>query len=42
LPPRLTVDPDDEPPYAKWRAEIDAYREAAGARAVKIKPLTPA
>src|SRR5262249_8303630 len=43
LPARLTVDPeDDKPAYDKWRADIDAYREAAGARLAKIKPLTPA
>jgi hypothetical protein len=43
LPPRLTVDPNDEPAYSKWRAEIDALREAAGLRVAKMaKPLTPA
>jgi hypothetical protein len=41
LPARLTVDPDDKPAYAKWRAEIDAYREGAGARVAKTK-LAPA
>jgi hypothetical protein len=41
LPERLTVDPDDKPAYAKWRDEIDAYREAAGARVAKAK-LAPA
>jgi hypothetical protein len=42
LPARLTVDPTDEPAYSRWRAEIDALREAAGMRSAKIKPLTPA
>ena len=42
LPKRLTVDPNDKAAYAKWRADIDAYREAAGARVAKTKPLTPA
>jgi hypothetical protein len=38
LPERLTVDPADEPAYSRWRAEIEAYREAAGARVAKTKP----
>jgi hypothetical protein len=42
LPERLTADPNDKPAYKKWRDEIDAYREAAGARVAKVKPLTPA
>jgi hypothetical protein len=42
LPKRLTVDPNDKPAYAKWRAEIDALREAAGARVAKTKPLATA
>jgi hypothetical protein len=37
LPNRLTVDPADKAAYAKWRAEIDTYREAAGARRAKAK-----
>jgi hypothetical protein len=41
LPERLTVDPSDEPAYSRWRAEIEAYREAAGARRAKTK-LAPA
>jgi hypothetical protein len=40
LPEKLTVDPNDKPAYDKWRAEIDAYREAAGVRVAKAK--TPA
>jgi hypothetical protein len=44
LPARLTVDPDppNEAAYKKWREEIDAYREAAGARVARTKPLAPA
>jgi hypothetical protein len=40
LPKRLTIDRADEPAYSKWRAEIDALREAAGVeRLAKAKPL---
>jgi hypothetical protein len=43
LPARLTVDPEkDKRAYKKWRDEIDAYREAAGARVARTKPLAPA
>ena len=35
LPKRLTIGPADAHAYAKWRAEIDLYREAAGARAAR-------
>ena len=35
LPKRLTIDPDDVRADEKWRAEIDLYREAAGARAAR-------
>ena len=42
LPKYLTVDPDDKPAYAQWRAEIDLYREAAGVRRAKSKPLATA
>ena len=41
LPARLTADPSDKQAYAEWRRDIDAYREAAGARVAKAK-LTPA
>jgi len=37
LPKRLTVDPKDKVAYDKWRAEIDALREAAGVRGAKAK-----
>jgi len=41
-PAKLTANPKDEAAYSRWRDEIDAYREAAGVRLAKIKPLTPA
>jgi hypothetical protein len=37
LPKKLTADPGDEPAYWRWRDEIDALREAAGARGTKAK-----
>jgi hypothetical protein len=37
LPQRLTIDPDDEPAYEKWRGKIDAYQQAAGARLARAK-----
>jgi hypothetical protein len=39
LPPRLTV-AKGEPGYRERRRDIDAYRQAAGARAAKTKPKT--
>ena len=44
LPPRLTVDPNDQPAYDRWRAEIDALREAAGMRDARVAKMvkTPA
>ena len=41
LPQRLTIDQDDKPAYARWRGEIDLYREAAGARLARAKPARP-
>src|SRR5262249_61891094 len=39
-PKYLTVDPDDKPAYAQWRAEIDDHRQEAGERSAKAKLAT--
>jgi hypothetical protein len=41
LPARLTIVPDDKPACERFRRDIDAYREAAGARVAKAR-LAPA
>ena len=39
---RTRAEINDKPAYDNWRREIDLYREAAGARLTKAKPLAPA